>query len=225
MLRSLLLRDLTLHRRVLIAAALLPFLLLALVATARGPEAKDMTVLLWILGLLLLAVLPHSLHLQEDRLGTLAGLLTLPVRRREVVRLRFLEGALVSLAFTVVYLTAWIVLRHPLRQEVLAFATTSTPLWLLLVFLAYPMPFVLRWGGKGLLGALGLLIAAFFAYAFLVTFGSRIPYLAWVSVLDVRLRHAVLPAYLSAGLTWGLPLLLGVAFYGLSCWILERVDA
>ena len=225
MLRSLLLRDLALHRRVLITAAILPFLLLFLVVTVQGQEAKGMATALWILGLLVLAVLPHSLHLREDRLGTLTGLLTLPVRRREVVRLRFLEGFLASLAFTTVYLTAWIVLRHPPRQEVLELVSTSAPLWLLLVFMAYPMPFVLRWGGKGLLGALGLLMAGFFLYVFLVIFGPRVLHVTWVAAFDGWLRHAAFPTYLSLGFTWGFPLLLGLTFYGVSCWTLERVDA
>lgn len=225
MLRSLLLRDLALHRRVLITATFLPVLFLSLVVTAPEQEAKGMAALLWILGLLLLAVLPHSLHLREDRLGTLVGLLTLPVRRRDVVRLRFLEGALASLAFTSVYLTAWIVLGHPQRQEALEFTTTSAPLWLLLVFMAYPMPFVLRWGGKGLLGALGLLMVGFILYIILVLFGPGLLHVVWVAAFDGWLRHAVFPAYLSLGLAWGVPLLLGAAFYGLSCWTLERVDA
>ncbi len=225
MLRSLLLRDLTLHRRVLITATFLPFLFLGLVATASEQEANGMATLLWILGLLLLAVLPHSLHIREDRLGTLAGLFSLPVHRPEVVRLRFLEGALASLAFTTVYLTAWILLRHPPRQEALDLLSTSAPLWLLLIFLAYPMPFVLRWGAKGLLGSLGLLMAGFFLYVFLVMFGPRVLHVTWVATLDGWLRHAAFPAYLSLGLTWGFPLLLGTAFYGVSCWTLERVDA
>lgn len=225
MLRSLLLRDLALHRRVLITATVLPFLFLFLVATAPEQEAKGMATVLWILGLLLLAVLPHSLHLREDRLGTLTSLLTLPVSRREVVRLRYLEGGLASLAFTTVYLTAWILLRHPPMQEALEFVCTSAPLWLLLVFMAYPMPFVLRWGGKGLLGALGLLMAGFFLYVFLVIFGPRVVHVTWVAAFDARLRHLVLPPAVGTGLTWGFPLLLGGAFYGLSCWTLERVDA
>lgn len=225
MLRSLLRRDLTLHRRVLVTAAILPFLFMSLIATAQGQEAAGMTALLWILGLLLLAVLPHSLHLREERLGTLPGLLILPVRRREVVRLRFLEGALACLAFTGLYLCLWVLLRRPPEREVLDFATSPAPLWVLLIFLAYPMPFVLRWGGKGLLGALALLVTGFFLYAFLSVYGTRIPILAWVPAVEARLRHATFPAALSLGLTWGLPLLLAAVLYGLSCWTLERVDA
>ncbi|HEX9081847.1 MAG TPA: hypothetical protein VF768_06180 [Holophagaceae bacterium] len=225
MLRSLLLRDLSLHRRVLLTASVLPVLFLVLVAAVPGPGAQGQAVIQWILGLLILAQLPHSLHLREGRLGTLGGLLVLPLRRRDVVRLRFLEGLLGCVAFTGIYFVGWILVQHLSWAALQDLATTSAPIWVLLVFLAYPAPFVFRWGGAGLAVALGLLFGSQLLWAFLVVYGRHFPYLGWVFRLEAWGRHLQVHGAPGTALAWATPLLLIYGFYRLSCWAIERVEA
>jgi len=92
MLRSLLLRDLTLHRRVLAISALVPLLLLSSLGLVPKNNQEGFPAVLLMLGLILLSCLPASLHLREGLLGTLAT--SWPARaRRDLVRLRYLEGS------------------------------------------------------------------------------------------------------------------------------------
>jgi hypothetical protein len=227
MLRELLLRDLSHHRRVLVSAALLPLVLLASLGLPGGPGGHDSGVMQLVLGLMVLAMLPLSLQLREDMLGTLSDLLALPVARRDVVRLRFLEGFLACAGMTLLHLLRWLALGHSGQAWLSDLFREPALLWMLVFFLAYPMPFGLRWGAKGLGLAIAGFIGGFFLWAALVVFSFKVPYLGpAVKALQAALAWAARgPAFLPAPVVaFGTPLLLMVVFYRLSVRAFESKD-
>jgi len=160
---KLLRRDLSCHRRVVCAAFVAPLLLLAIGIQIGG--VRDGVAMGGFIGLLLMGLLPLTLHLRESMLGTLPDLLALPVARRELVRLRFLEGLLVCAAFLLLGGLLALVCTRPHPADVkaaLSRTLLNVLLWVLVITLAYPLPFVLRWGARGLAAAFGALVGIYF---------------------------------------------------------------
>lgn len=152
MLPKLLMRDLKLHWDSLVVPALvLGIMLGALVLADEGFKLTGLV----LETSFLIPMLPLALHQRESGKGTLGDLLTLPIARRDVVRLRYLEVLLFSAAaLALAHVYIWIALSlgaghpHPLgvmdRNQVLGVGI------LLIFWFAYPMPFFLRWDLKGL---------------------------------------------------------------------------
>jgi hypothetical protein len=226
MLPELLLRDLTLHRRVLLAAAFTPLLLLVSVALTRGQESRDFAAMHLVFGLMLVSLLPLSLQIREERLGTLGELLALPVARRDIVRLRFLQGLLACLCFCLLHMLCWVGIHRPALGVVAEVFLSPALLWFLAIFLAYPLPFAFRWGAKGVLGAFILLISGCMVWLFLVVVGPGIYGYQWMRIFprSVEWIQKATGAYGSWFGTWGLPILLLGGFYRLSLWAFDRVD-
>ena len=149
MLRELLLRDLRLHR----SALIIP-LLLALGHLIAGACNRKLLYSIP-MDLAVVAFLPMMLELREYGQGTLADLAALPISRREIVRLRYLEGLLATAAM-IGFLEAGmaIVLRRvwhePAALQILSGEYQLTVALILLGCLAAPLPIYLRWGLKGL---------------------------------------------------------------------------
>lgn len=225
MLRELLLRDLTLHRRVLLAAAFTPLLLLTAVVFTTEANVDAVSGILLVIGLMLVSVLPISLHLREGMLGTLGDLLALPVSRRDLVRLRFLQGLLGCLLFFLLHMLVWIGFHRPTLAMVREFLLSPVLLWFLAIFLAYPLPFAFRWGGKGILLAATLLMSGFALWFFLMFIGPAHGY-QWMRIFpqSVDWLQKTSGAFGSWFGTWGLPVLLLAGFYKLSIWAFDRVD-
>lgn len=168
MLLNLLKRDLKLHWDALVIPLLLLVVIMAAMALANEGAAF---VGLILCSFLFIPVLPMAIHVREAHTGTLGDLLALPVSRNAVVTLRYLEvlicaAGLIALA----HLGVWIALSASAHKVVpFQFMDRSgglaTSVLLLLLF-AYPMPFALRWGGKGMGLAFGLLIGGFMALGF-----------------------------------------------------------
>lgn len=153
MLLELLKRDLRLHYD----ALLLPFLF-ALVMAGLHPFNPKLPIFGPVLGFVLAAFLPLILHLREDHAGTLGELAGLPVSRRQLIQARFLEGILLPALLLIVsnLLIAGITRTWPgLPQGELMLVLG----WALFWCFAFFLPFTLRWDGKGLLSAFGLLMA------------------------------------------------------------------
>lgn len=159
MLPSLLRRDLRLHWDVLV----LPFLVLGLamgilatVDTVRGMLG------LTFIGALFVPFLPMTIHLREAAQGTLGDLLALPVSRRDLVTLRYLEFlAFGGVALILAHTGTWLAL-SVMKRGVAPFPVMDAGAGLVLGMLgllcfAWPMPFALRWGGKGIALAYGIL--------------------------------------------------------------------
>lgn len=231
MLPELLLRDLTIHRRVLLAAACLPLLFLGAAALAP-PQSEGATALMSLMfGLLLLALLPVSLQVRESTLGTLGDLLSLPVARGEIVHLRFLEGLLACLLFLPCHLLLSIGFQPPPPGSIRDVLLSPTLLWVLVIFLAYPLPFALKWGGKGIGLAFGILIAGFFTWAFTMTFGRNVPGLAGFFRLLQAVETVAGQAHRAWGgasaalMDFGVPLLILAGLYGISLRVIDHVEA
>lgn len=158
MLLKLLRRDLRLHWD----AMILPFLILILAMGAVGLSSEAAAVLGTVLiGALFVPFLPLAIHLREQSQGTLPEVLAGPVPRRSLVVLRYLEvllfaGAMIALG----HLGSWIALcasAHGLVPMAMMDKSALFPISaLLLICFAYPMPFMLRWDGKGLAAAFAL---------------------------------------------------------------------
>lgn len=153
MLLELLKRDLRLHYD----ALLLPFLF-ALVMAGLYPFNPELPIFGPALGFVFAAFLPLILHLREDHAGTLGELAGLPVSRRQLIQARFLEGILLPALLLIVsnLLIAGITRTWPgLPQGELMLVLG----WALFWCFAFFLPFALRWDGKGLISAFGLLMA------------------------------------------------------------------
>ncbi len=152
MLLNLLKRDLKLHWDSLVVPTLV--LGMGLGALVLADEGVKLTGLILETSFLI-PMLPLALHLRESTQGTLGDLLVLPVSRAAVVRLRYVEvllfsAGMLALAHTGVWLALSVAARHPIplgamdRNQFLGVGI------LLIFWFAYPMPFFLRWGLKGL---------------------------------------------------------------------------
>lgn len=229
MLRNLLLRDLAMHRWVAVSAFLAPLLItgvtLALWPNQPDPEAP-VAVPMGI-GLLLLTILPLTLHIREGRLGTLGDLLALPIRRSDLVALRFLEALLACAVFLAVHLAAWSIARPGTLRGPLDFLGSPGPLWILLTLLAYPLPFTLRWGGKGLAIALGALFGTLTLIGQIAMLCGPRSLLAWVlkPLLWIGEVHASLGPLGRKAMGFGIPLLLIAIFYAISLRVARRLEA
>lgn len=167
MLRNLLLRDLSVHRRVLGAAAILPLFLAFTLGLTPSAHNQDVAMIVILVGLVLMALLPIALQAREGMLGTLGDLLALPVPRRDLVRLRFLEAFLATLAYALLHLVSWCLFHRTWPTLVWEVFRTPALFWFTLCFLAYPLPFYLRWRGKGLVLAFGLAGGALYGWGYL----------------------------------------------------------
>lgn len=170
MLLDLLKRDLRLHWDVMT----LPFAVLALIMGAIGIAHESAAMLgLVLLGSLFVPFLPLAIHLRESSQGTLADLLTLPVSRSAIVALRYVEMLVFAvLMIGLAHLGTWLALcatAHELVRFQVMGGDSLLPIGvLLLLCFAYPMPFTLRWDGKGLAVAFALLSAVWTALALLL---------------------------------------------------------
>lgn len=161
MLLKLLRRDLRLHWD----AMILPFLVLILAMGAVGLSSEAAAVLGTVaIGALFIPFLPLAIHLREQSQGTLPDVLSGPVPCQTLVTLRYLEvvlfaGVMIALG----HLGSWIAMSasaHKVVPMVIIDRFALMPIcMLLLICFAYPMPFTLRWDGKGLAAAF-LLIAS-----------------------------------------------------------------
>ncbi len=158
MLLELLKRDLRLHRLFLLTP-----LLIALVAGIGGAERQS-DVAGFFTGIAIIAscFLPLSFHLRELSEGTLPALLALPVPRERVVALRYLEAALLPVVAVLLLALSGLVstaLRGGGGDPLILVGLAHHPLalaWSFFLWFAYPLPAVLRWGGKGLMVAYGV---------------------------------------------------------------------
>lgn len=225
MLRELLLRDVSLHRRVLVGASVFPLIFASFLVFAPGRNAEGVAIPFLLFGLLLVALLPLTLQVREGMLGTLGDFLALPFPRRDLVRLRFLEGSLAMGVYLAFMAASWVAFHRSAPNHVWEVARSSAPLWVLLIFLAYPMPFYLRWKGKGAAAAYGLLCGALFGIGQLRLRpggNERFPFtfFQWIGRL-----HDAWGATSAHLLDFGGPLLLLALFYALSAWVAERMEA
>ncbi len=163
MLLELLKRDLRLHWDSL----MIPILVLGvgLGAVVMSEEGTRLNGLILETSFLI-PMLPIAIHQRESSKGTLGDLLTLPVSREQVVRLRYLEALLVCAGMLVLaHVGAWLALSaasgHPIPASVMGGDQVLGVGLMLLVWFAFPMPFFLRWGLKGLGSAYFLLVAFF----------------------------------------------------------------
>lgn len=163
MLLELLKRDLKLHWDSLMVPTLV--LGMGLGAIMLADEGVKLTGLILETSFLI-PMLPLAIHQRESSKGTLGDLLVLPVSRGDVVRLRYLEvlffcGGMLLLA----HAGAWVALsaaaRHPIPVSVMDRDQFLGVGILILFWFAYPMPFFLRWGLKGL-GSAYVLVVVFF---------------------------------------------------------------
>lgn len=221
MLRELLMRDLTLHRRVLAAAGILPLILAVTLGLSPGANAEGVAAIMVLFGLVLMALVPLGLQTREGMLGTLGDLLALPAPRRDLVRLRLLEGVLASLAYALLHLLSWSAFHRTAPARVLEVFRTPAPLWILLIFLAYPLPFYLRWRGKGVGLAFGLLVGGLYAWSYLVL--RRGIQVTWFEGFH-RLHDAWVP-YSAKVMEFGGPLLLLGLCYLISTKVANRMEA
>lgn len=200
MLLELLKRDLRLHY----GALLVPFVLALALAFAHYFN-PDLAVLGLGLGFVLAAFLPLALHLREQQLGTLGDLLSLPVSRRQIVQLRFLE----AVVFPVVLLAV--------TGMVLALVTRTRPTlpdagllramgWALLFCFAVFLPSTLRWDGKGFLAVFG----GYFVYGMGLSLTQFLPsatHLAFWKNMNRGLEHLATHPHQHSALILGLLLL------------------
>jgi len=191
MLLELLKRDLRLHRLFLLTP-----LFIALVAGIGGAE-RHADVAGFFIGIAIIAslFLPLSFHLRELAEGTLPALLALPVPRERVVALRYLEALLLPLLTVLLLALSGFVstaLRGGSGTPLVLVALVHHPLalaWSFFLWFAYPLPAVLRWGGKGLSVALGG-PGLFFLSLILLT--PRLQGDTWVTRAILRFFKAIL---------------------------------
>lgn len=159
MLLKLLKRDLYLHWDVLMVPLGVLALLMGGLSFVNGRVAVGSSAFF---VALFIPFVPLALHLREGSQGTLGDLAALPVPRRNLVDLRFLEVfLLVGIALGLGHLGNWI--------EDCIRASSLVPMWvmgtqhltpvlvLLIACFAYPLPFLLRWESKGFVAAYGLI--------------------------------------------------------------------
>lgn len=227
---SLMLRDWATHRRSILlglsAPLLLGFCIFLFVRAAHDPEAPVGIGLL--LGPVFISLLVASLHTQDLRNGILGDLLALPVRRDTLVHVRFLEGMLGSILY-VAFMLALLGIQAPssFGQAFRAYFASPGLLWVFAIFMAYPMPFTYRWGGKGSVAA----YASFFVFPWILfgvfklinlTGHEVTPYLCFMWIAR---HYERLYSVLGRPMDFAIPILLILLFHRLSILALKRVDA
>jgi len=176
MLPRLFLRDARLHR-MLLAPSLVPLAFLAYVfAQAHG---HDRAVLAGTMAFLA-GLSPLWFHLRESSEGTLADLAALPVSRFAIVGLRYLEALVLGAAALLLLNLAGLAVQAALQGSLPALDHLPGSLgqprvlaWLYFGCCAYPMPLVLRWGGRGLGAAVGIPLGLLSSLPILGTFGRQ----------------------------------------------------
>jgi len=168
MLLKLLKRDLRLHWD----ALMVPLLILVLVmgAISMANEGAALVGLL-LIGFLFIPILPMAIQVREASQGALGDLVSLPVSRTAIVTLRYLEVLLfAAVALTLAHLGTWAALSAAAHKAVhfeVMDRSGVLAIGMLLVFcFAYPMPFVFRWEGKGILIAFGILFGGSIGFGF-----------------------------------------------------------
>jgi hypothetical protein len=157
---NLLKRDLKLHWDVMI----LPFVVLVLAMAAVGISNEGAAVVgVLLIGSLFVPFLPMAIHLRENSQGTLGDLVSLPCSRRAIVSLRYIEILLFAgVMIVLVHIGTWVAQSAAAHRLVpFGFMDRSGIFligMLLVLCFAYPMPFTLRWDGKGLATAFVLLM-------------------------------------------------------------------
>ncbi|MBK8727433.1 MAG: ABC-2 transporter permease [Holophagaceae bacterium] len=191
MLLELLKRDLRLHRLFLLTP-----LFIALVAGIGGAERQS-DVAGFFIGIAIIAscFLPLSFHLRELSEGTLPALLALPLPRERVVALRYLEAALLPVVAVLLLALSGQVsatLRGNTQTPLILVGLVHHPLalaWSFFLWFAYPLPAVLRWGGKGLTVAYGVPGLGVFTLLFLA---PRLHSESWASRAVLGLLKGIL---------------------------------
>ena len=165
MLLKLLKRDLRLHWDALVVPMLILIVVMGVIGLVNQGAA---TAGLILMGFLFIPILPMAIHVREASQGTMGDLVSLPVSRTDIVSLRYVEVLLfAAVALGLAHLGTWIALSVAGHKVVHFQVMDRSGLFalgmLLLCFFAYPMPFALRWDGKG--------ISAAFVIFFLFNFG------------------------------------------------------
>jgi len=210
MLLNLLKRDLRLHWDVLV----LPYVILALAMGALGISSEAGAVAgVLLIGSLFVPFLPMAIHLRENSQGTLADLVALPASRDSLVTLRYLEvalfaGVMIALAHLGTWLTQSVSSHHLAHFEIMDQGGLLGTALLLLVCFAYPLPFTLRWNGKGLAAAFGIAWALLSGISGLALLLSPVQQEAWDRACYQSVMHLINhPGKLALG---------GLALFGLS---------
>jgi len=228
MLPALLRRDLKTHRRILIGACVSLALILAtgvLALWAEPSNSEQLQVFLG-MGLFLASLLAISLQLRESMADTLGDLLALPVSRREIVRLRYLEGLLACALYVPFYLVVCGACFHLSPRALAHLLHTPALFWIPAGVLGYLLPFGMR-GMKSLAGAYLSLCACGLPLILISAFRA-----SWMDQLQ-QFTMAVSQVWdqlhghlLSACLVdYVLPCLVLAASYHLAVWFFERVQA
>jgi ABC-type transport system involved in multi-copper enzyme maturation permease subunit len=144
----------------------------------KAPEAAAFASVLVLLAALLL---PMSFHLRERSEGTLGQLAALPITRAQLIRLRYWEALLLPAAALLLLFLAGLLVNVARPNPGIPLATMlrdclNDPMflgWLYFWWFAYPLPAVLRWGGKGLALAAALPIALGFGLGLLLSSQAR----------------------------------------------------
>lgn len=184
MLSALLIRDLRLHW----GALMLPGLL-ALGSSLAMHRAGEHPMTLLAVALWIALLVPHALHLREEHQGTLGDLRGLPVPDPLFVAFRCLEGLLSAALVITLHLGLLRLLKEPGAFAGLGAWLSPGWLWMVLLFLALPMPVTLRWGARGWIA---LVIGAF------VLMGAWVGFVQWTgrwTLTDVLARRLVRIAF------------------------------
>lgn len=216
MLSALLIRDLRLHW----GALMLPGLL-ALGSSLAMHRAGEPPLTLLALGLWIALLVPHALHLREEHQGTLGDLRGLPVSENRFVAFRFLQGLMSAALVVALHLILLRLLKGPGAFAGIGAWLSPGWLWMVLLFLALPMPVTLRWGGRGWIV---LVIGAFAltgAWVGFVQWTGHWPMADWLARRLVRLAFHLIdhPVQHAA-----LLLSLCLAFFPLATAALRRRD-
>jgi len=148
MLTALLIRDWKLHKDALLLLGVIVLLMVAASFLSHPQmEERFLMALLGRIAFGLGCLLPFLVHARELQQGTLGDVLALPIARRELVTLRWVEAVISgTLFFLVVTLPG---LHHFTFRELAQAHANGTLLWILLWAFAAQLPFQLRFGQKG----------------------------------------------------------------------------
>lgn len=148
-------RDLRLHRGALLVP--LALVLCHLTVGAFNRYVLDSVAM----DLLFVAFLPLVLEMRERQFGTLGDLTALPVSRKDIIRMRYLEGFIAAAAMLVLLSAGiWAVQRCIWHEHapllILNGEYQLASAAMLFMCFAVPLPIFLRWGPTGLGVAYGI---------------------------------------------------------------------
>ncbi|MFZ1613918.1 MAG: ABC-2 transporter permease [Holophaga sp.] len=173
MLLELLKRDCRLHY----GALLLPFIF-TLAMAGLYPFNPELPIFGPVLGFVFAAFLPLALHLREQTTGSLGDLTALPVARRQIVQLRFVEAILLPTALLLVSNLVMAAITRTLPGLPAIWMLRGLG-WALFFCFAFFLPFALRWDGKGIVAAFALLSTVFTALTLVQFLPTRIHEAIW----------------------------------------------